>query len=424
MAAADLTGDGKLDIITTNYGSDTVSVLLNNGDGSFLNQQTFATDLEPVLAVVADVNGDGRPDLVTASNHDSAIGVLLGKGDGTFEPAPAGSGVGLADTPFLADFTGNGIADSVVLDRSGDILFRAGIAGAAGTFAPPVVLNPGRPARAIAVLRIGSQFAVAAADTHFDPTLSTNQFIFTVSIYTVSASGEVSRRTAFATTALPTSLAAADLTGNGLDDLIAANALDNSVTIALQTSPGQFAAPMTVPAGVAPSDIAVADLNGDGLPDIIVSDQASGDVTVLAQRSRAHFQPVAALPRRHGPVRPGYDRGQSGRQLVRTDGQPGGGRLSPAMARRYRRRQSRHAQLHAAGRRRQRRLRQPAAWARHIDQRRYEHQRTPRCDRGGRLQPRRQRGSGRSDGGHRRALDLFRERQRHLPPHVQHSRGR
>ena len=99
-----------------------------------------------------------------------------------------------------------------------------------------MILNPGRPARAITILRIGSQFAIAAADAHFDPTLSTSQFVFTVSIYTVSADGNVSRRTAFSTTALPTSLAAADLTGNGLDDLIAANALDNSVTIALQTS--------------------------------------------------------------------------------------------------------------------------------------------------------------------------------------------
>ena len=149
MAAADLTGDGELDIVTTNYGSDNVSVLLNNGGERFVSQQTFATDLAPVQTIVADVNGDGRPDLVTASNHDSAVGVLLGKGDGTFEPAPAGSGVGLSDTPFLADFNGNGIADSVVLDRSGEILYRAGLPGAPGTFAPPVVLNPGRPARAI-----------------------------------------------------------------------------------------------------------------------------------------------------------------------------------------------------------------------------------------------------------------------------------
>src|SRR5262249_3340662 len=141
----------------------------------------------------------------------------------------------------------------------------------------------------IAALRLGAGYAIAAADTHFDPTLSTSQFIFTISIYTVSATGQVSRRTALVTTALPTSLAAADLTGNGLDDLIAANALDNSVTSALHLAPGQSAAPSTVPAGVAPSDIAVGDLTGDGRPDIIVSDQGSGDVTVLLNDSAYTF---------------------------------------------------------------------------------------------------------------------------------------
>ena len=280
VAVADLTGDGEPDILTANYGGNSVSVLLNNGDGAFSRQQTFTTDLSPVQTVVADVNGDGRPDLVTVSNHDSAIGVLLGEGNGTFEPVAAG-GVGLTDTPLLADFNGDGISDTVVLDRSGNILYREGLRGAAGTFAPPVILNPGRPARAITILRIGTQFVIAAADAHFDPTLSTHQFVFTVSIYMISADGDVSRRTAFSTTALPTSLTAADLTGNGLADLIAANALDNSVTIAFQTPAAGFAAPLTVPTGIAPSDIVVGDVNGDGLPDIIVSDQASGDVTVL-----------------------------------------------------------------------------------------------------------------------------------------------
>jgi hypothetical protein len=289
VAAVDLTGDGKLDIITANYGSNTVSVLLNNRDGSFLPQQTFATDLAPDQIIAADVNGDGRPDLVVVSNHDAATGVFLGNGTGAFEPAPAGSGVGLSDTPFLVDLNGDGVPDSVVLDRSGDILYRAGLPGAADTFAPPVVLNPGRPARAITIVRIGSHHAIAAADTHFDPTLSTSQFIFTVSIYTVSAQGRVARQTAFSTTALPTSLIAADLTGNGLDDLIAANALDDSVTIAFQASTGRFAAPLTRRAGSAPSDIAVGDISGDGLPDIVVSDQNSGDVTVLLNNPEQTF---------------------------------------------------------------------------------------------------------------------------------------
>jgi hypothetical protein len=289
VATADLAGDGRLDIVTTSYRSGSVSVLLNNGAGSFVSGQTLSTDLRPVQTVVADVNGDGRPDLITAGNQDNAIGVLLGKGDGTLESAPGGTGVGRSDTPLLADLNGDGIADTVVLDRSGAILFRAAIPDASGTFAPSVILNPGRPARAIAAIRLGSRYAIAAADAHFDPTLSTNHFVFTVSLYTVSSSGNAARRTGFVTTALPTSLAVADLTGDGLSDLIAANALDQSVTIALQVAPGEFGAPMSVPAGIAPSGIAVGDLTGDGLPDIIVSDQSSGDVTVLINDSQHAF---------------------------------------------------------------------------------------------------------------------------------------
>ncbi len=281
VALADLNGDGRPDIVTANYGSSNVSVLINTGAGGFRPQQNFATDTTPVQTLVTDVNGDGRPDLITVSNHDSAIGILLGKGNGSFSPATAASGVALSDTPFLADLNGDGVLDSIVLDRSGDILFRKGMPGATNAFAPPVILNPGRPARVITVLRMGSQFAVAAADAHFDPTLSSSQFVFTVSIYTVDQNGTTARRTAFSTTALPTSLTAADLTGNGLDDLIAANALDNSVSIVLQNAPGLFGFPISVPTGIAPSDIAVADLNGDGLPDVVVTDQASGDVTVV-----------------------------------------------------------------------------------------------------------------------------------------------
>lgn len=287
LALSDVNGDGLPDIVTTNYGSNNVSVLLNKGGGSFQAQRTFATDESPVKGVVADVNDDGRPDLIVVSNQDSATGVLLGKGDGTFQSMAAASGVGVTNTPFLADLNGDGVLDSIVLDRSGNILFRKGLVEASDTFAPPVILNPGRPARDITVIHLGTQYAIAAADARYDPTLSVNQFIFTVSIYTVSDGGAVSRRIAFSTTALPTSLAAAYLGSNGLEALVAANALDNSVSIALQTSPGAFAAPTVVSVGIAPAAITVADMNRDGLADVIVSDQTSGDVTVLLN-DRAH----------------------------------------------------------------------------------------------------------------------------------------
>jgi hypothetical protein len=280
VAVAEITSDDRPDIITTNNGDNTVSVLLNNGSGTFQPQRTFATDQQPVQTVAVDLNGDGRPDLVSVSNHDGAVGVLMANGDVSFRPLTAASSVGPRATPFQADLNGDGIPDTVILDRSGAILYRRGLTGS-GRFAPPVVLNRGRPARDIAIVKTGSGFAVAAADASYDPALSRSQFLYDLSLYTVTASGAVIRTTLFSTPALPVRLAAADLTGNGLDDVIAANSLDDSVTIALQTAPGQFAAPRTLPVGVTPSDVTVADVNGDGLPDVVVSDQAGGDVTVL-----------------------------------------------------------------------------------------------------------------------------------------------
>ena len=208
--------------------------------------------------------------------------MLLGEGNGSFEPVESG-GVGVTDTPFLADFTGNGIADSVVLDRSGNILFRAGLPGAAaGTFAPPVILNPGEPARAITILpdRFPARDRRGRRPLRprvIDPVSSSSPSRCTRSARAGRSAGASRSRPRPCRPAL----AAADLTNDGFADLIAANALADSVTIAFQTSTGAFTTTMTVPTGIAPSDITFGDVTGNGLLDIIVSDQGSGDVTVL-----------------------------------------------------------------------------------------------------------------------------------------------
>ena len=147
MAIADVKGDGRLDIITANEGDNTSSVLLNNGNGTFQAPVAFATGTQPVQTLVADVNGDGLPDLVSISTYTAATSVLLNLGGDTFEPLSQADAVTPSNTPYLVDLTGNGIDDSVVLDGSGNILYRAGLPGASDSFAPPVILNPGHPAR-------------------------------------------------------------------------------------------------------------------------------------------------------------------------------------------------------------------------------------------------------------------------------------
>jgi hypothetical protein len=82
---ADVHGDGKPDLIVAHASSNTVSVLLGNGDGTFRGAQSYATGLTPFAVSVADVNGDGKLDLLVANANSASVSVLLGNGDGTFQ---------------------------------------------------------------------------------------------------------------------------------------------------------------------------------------------------------------------------------------------------------------------------------------------------------------------------------------------------
>jgi hypothetical protein len=81
VAAADLNGDGKLDIVTANNYGDDVGVLLSTGAFSpapeFAYFATGTPPTGPSWVAAPDVNGDGKPDLVVADWRDSAVGVLL-----------------------------------------------------------------------------------------------------------------------------------------------------------------------------------------------------------------------------------------------------------------------------------------------------------------------------------------------------------
>ncbi len=77
VAIADFNGDGKEDLAVANAGSNTITILLGKGDGSFASAASPAVGKDPVFAAVADFNGDGIPDLAAASNTTSSVTVLL-----------------------------------------------------------------------------------------------------------------------------------------------------------------------------------------------------------------------------------------------------------------------------------------------------------------------------------------------------------
>jgi hypothetical protein len=87
LAAGDFTGNGHLSIAIRTSGG--VMVLVGNGNGTFQAPVFYAADPHsPVSSIlVSDLAGTGKLDLATANSATNTVSVLLGNGNGTFGTA-------------------------------------------------------------------------------------------------------------------------------------------------------------------------------------------------------------------------------------------------------------------------------------------------------------------------------------------------
>src|SRR5207302_875020 len=117
VAMGDFNGDGHLDLAVANGGSNDVSVLLGNGDGTFRTAtvvQTFGTSMSPICVSVGDVNGDHKDDLAVCTVGVSAVTVLLGDGLGNFGSPQTFTFAGDPESIAIRDFNGDGKPDLAV----------------------------------------------------------------------------------------------------------------------------------------------------------------------------------------------------------------------------------------------------------------------------------------------------------------------
>jgi hypothetical protein len=84
LAIGDLDGDGDIDFVAANYQSNTVSVMLNNGNAAFAQAvgSPVATGTRPVAVALADFDGDHDVDIAVTSNNTNNVSILLNNGSG------------------------------------------------------------------------------------------------------------------------------------------------------------------------------------------------------------------------------------------------------------------------------------------------------------------------------------------------------
>jgi len=260
---ADFNGDGKLDVAIGNISSNTISVLLGNGDGTFGPKQDFVVGSQVRSIVVGDFNGDGILDLATANNVSGTVSVLLGHGDGTFAPK-IDTTVGTRPRSLVAaDFNGDGILDLAVVNhdsRTVSILLGNGD----GTFTTkmeiPTDIEP---------------FWVVTADFNQDGKLDlavADHITDMVSIFLGNGDGTFGPQHHFPVGPWVTSLATGDFNGDGKADLAAVNEKNETLSILLGNGDGTFAPQTTYSTGASAFSVGTSDFNGDGKADIAVRD--------------------------------------------------------------------------------------------------------------------------------------------------------
>jgi hypothetical protein len=280
-ALGDLNGDGKPDLAVTNgYGKgDAVSVLLNAGDGTFADAVNYTLGASYSQFVAAgDLNGDGKPDLVVASFQPNRIYVLLSAGNGTFG-APVVSVVG-SQLGGLAvgDLNGDGLADVVVTD-GGAVMVLLNIGN--GAFAAPVVYAVGSQLGVPVIGDLdgdGRPDVVVVADTG-------------VSVLLNVGAGALATPVAYAAGQAPVVVAVGDLNDDGKPDLAITDQGTGTVQMLLNAGGGAFSPATSIPVEQSPFSVAVGDANGDGKPDLVVSSFSDSTVRVLLNAGGGVFTP-------------------------------------------------------------------------------------------------------------------------------------
>ncbi|NUN69346.1 MAG: VCBS repeat-containing protein, partial [Bacteroidetes bacterium] len=274
---ADLNNDGYIDIATTSSLHDNMSVLLNNGDGTFASRVDYAT-LNAFDISAADVNGDGDMDLVVANNNIKGFSVFINNGSGSFSTRndyEFSAFQSNAQYLVTADMDGDGDIDVVLNDLTSNYLHLmkntgGSFSSAGGDFAFTTKFGP-----------------LAAGDLDKDGDMdivASGATVDSVEYFTNNGTGTLTMQTRFywSNTDGPTDVLVADInstTGNK-NDLVFLSGIGEKLTY-FRNNFTELDEAAEISVGEYPIAVKAADIDSDNDLDLLVANYNDATFSVL-----------------------------------------------------------------------------------------------------------------------------------------------
>lgn len=290
----DLDGDGKPDIVLVNYNSNIISVFRNistSGTISLATKIDFVTTYYPMSVSIGDLDGDGKADLAIGCWYLSSVPILRNTSTvGTISFAPkveiaAGS---LPHSIVIGELDGDNKPDLAVLNGgSGNIsIFRNTSVSGTISFATRInygVISP----RSVTMGDLDGDGKSEIAVTCSYGSISVLRNTSTIGSVSFSASIN------FGTGTNPYITCIADMDGDGKPDFVVGSVDDNTVSVLRNLSTTgtlSFAAKIDFVTGGGPYSSSLADIDGDGRPDITTANNFSNNISVF--RNQIHISPL------------------------------------------------------------------------------------------------------------------------------------
>lgn len=277
IIAADIERDGDLDLATANRGFDNVSLLENDGTGTFQQVATVRVGSRPHTINANDVDGDGDQDFVVSNFAAGTMSVLHNDGRGGFTPGDATPRAGSGpEVGLLHDLDGDGDLDLATSNFSSGTVSVWSNDGKGG-FGSSSTLSVGR-----------SPHLSHAADLDGDQDID---FIATVSgsgqVVTLfnDGAGVFSDRSTLSLAGSPWAATSGDFNADGAIDVAVTRYGAGSVSILENDGTGTLTQAASVNVGTRPHVLVTSDFDNDGDLDLAVANDGSNSVSILLNTS-------------------------------------------------------------------------------------------------------------------------------------------